>query len=223
MDHHDQAERSGGLVKKITPAQLRVYKQSWQQRVLNGSEPPLRTLGSSESDVGLGPNPYLIDARYASDHIRIFISSKMSRKPLQAERLAAAEVVDSLPNHRAWYWERDAKAGPYSTEPLCIRHAIASQGLILLLGGTLTVMTEKEYAAARDHGVPRYIFLKAAARPNPSVRTFIEAERASNVYQRFSNLNELKSLIFDSVLEFERISVHREIGRRRTTATRLSI
>lgn len=223
LEHHDQAERTGGLTKKITQAQLRVYKRGWEGKIRDGIAPPLEADRSLTVEESSDPAPSLIDEIYGSRALRIFISSKMRRRPLYSERLAAAEAVESLPGHRAWIWERDANAGPYSSELVCVRHARTSQGLILLLARDLTELTEKEYVAARDNGVPRYIFLKAGARPKAAVRDFVKAERATAVYQRFGNTNELKSLILGSIVEFERQSVMREIGRRRASGTSLSI
>src|SRR5881397_2663089 len=79
---------------------------------------------------------------------RVFVSSQMRRKPLAAERDAAARAIKSL-RHRPWLWERDARAGPYSSERICIGVAANSDALVLILARHLTPTTRKEYEATR--------------------------------------------------------------------------
>src|SRR5438876_10064041 len=79
---------------------------------------------------------------------RIFISSKMAGGAFKNERPAAARAIESLPEFRAWYWERDARAGPYSSRDLCTKTARTSDGLVLILGDELTPITRDEFVAA---------------------------------------------------------------------------
>ena len=68
-------------------------------------------------------------------HLKIFVSSKMAGGVYIVERSGCARVVDGTGIARAWYWERDAKSGPYCSEKVCLGHAATADGLILILRG----------------------------------------------------------------------------------------
>jgi len=46
------------------------------------------------------------------DRVKVFISSEMYSGLLNDERIAVVEATEQSGPHHAWYWERDAKAGP---------------------------------------------------------------------------------------------------------------
>src|SRR5436305_1454024 len=121
------------------------------------------------------------------DYSRIFISSKMYSGAFRKERAAAARAVESLPEFRAWYWERDARAGPYSSRDVCIRTARTSDGLILLLGDELTDITREEYAAAHGAGVPCFIFLDERLQRDAAADSFVRKEWPYAVTQPFKD------------------------------------
>ena len=52
------------------------------------------------------------------EHVTVFISSKMRSGTYVVERARCAETVDRTGLVRAWYWERDANAGPYCPSAL---------------------------------------------------------------------------------------------------------
>jgi tetratricopeptide (TPR) repeat protein len=132
---------------------------------------------------------------------RIFVSSHMGRRNvLRAEREAAARAIESTGIARAWYWERDAHAGPYSSERTCVGTAATSDGLVLILAGKLTRVTRMEYQAAHDAGAPCFIFVKQDARPAPDVRRFIAQERRHGaITVGFGSVEELRTRIVDAL------------------------
>jgi hypothetical protein len=93
------------------------------------------------------------------DHARIFISSRMCQT-FDAERIVAADSVDQIAGHRAWFWERDAAGGVLHSEQECVKYAKASAGLILLVDGELSDIVRAEYEAARAGGANRFIFIR---------------------------------------------------------------
>jgi hypothetical protein len=79
-----------------------------------------------------------------SDDLKLFISSKMRGGVFTIERQGCAEALEGTGMARAWYWERDADAGPYSDLHICLGHAATADGLVLLLGDELTDTTRQE-------------------------------------------------------------------------------
>jgi tetratricopeptide (TPR) repeat protein len=132
---------------------------------------------------------------------KIFVSSHMGqRNVLRAEREAAADAIESTGFARAWYWERDAHAGPYCSERLCARTAATSDGLVLILARKLTRVTLMEYKAAYDAGAPCFIFIKHGGRHDPEVNAFIAQERRSGaVTVPFGSLDELRTRIVNAL------------------------
>ncbi len=134
---------------------------------------------------------------------------------LDAERFAAAQAVDALEFAHAWYWERDANAGPYSSEAICLGHARTSDGLILIIADEITPITRKEYNAAKRACAPRYIFLKQGVTRSDAANRFIARERHHAVTVNFQNASELQSRILDSVRAYAVWVGRREQIRRR--------
>lgn len=137
------------------------------------------------------------------DELKIFISSQMRGGVLAFERIAAAEAVERIPSFaRAWYWERDADAGPYCSEPVCLGHAATSDGLILILGRELTPVTRREYEIAYARGVATYIFLDQRVEPDAGAKAFIDQERDHAITKGFKNASELQTHILESLMRF---------------------
>lgn len=148
--------------------------------------------------------------------MKVFISSHM-KGGLDSERIAAAEAVEATSFARAWYWERDSRAGPYSSEEVCLGHARTSDGLVLLLAEELRPMVRKEYRAAYDRGAPCYIMLKDLPIRPPDTEAFIGRERDGRaVTQGFGSTSELRTQVTGAIIEFAVQASRREIIRRRS-------
>ena len=134
---------------------------------------------------------------------RFFVSSHMGRRNvLRGEREAAVDAIESTGFARAWYWERDAHAGPYCSERICVGTAATSDGLVLILAHRLTGVTRMEYKAARDEGVPCFIFIKQGVRHDPDVSAFIAQERRHSVTVSFGSLEELRTRIVHALYAY---------------------
>jgi hypothetical protein len=118
---------------------------------------------------------------------------------LDAERAVAVRTIDAFYPHRAWAWERDAKAGTYSAARLCVKSAATSDGLVLILGDELTPITKREYHAARRSHVPRFLLLKDPSTHDAAAASFVRRERMRVVTRRFRNERELRTHIRESL------------------------
>lgn len=148
------------------------------------------------------------------DHLRIFISSRMN-KTLDAERKAAAEAVDRVSGHKAWWWEHDAPMGVLHSEKECIGFAKTSAALILLVAGELSAIVHSEYSAARDGGADRYILIRETDELPPEVDQFIKEQRAEVVTRSFRNVDELQTHIHQALTRsVVRAVAHRVLERR---------
>src|SRR6266542_2716862 len=126
-----------------------------------------------------------------ADHLKIFLSSRIRGGPLAAERRTAIGAIEASPFHRAWAWERDANAGPYSASAVCVAHARTSDALVLILAEDLTAMTRREYNAAKTAGVPRFVLLKDGVTQSAEVIRFVRRERRGLITANFQNEAEL--------------------------------
>jgi hypothetical protein len=149
------------------------------------------------------------------DLLKVFVSSQMRGKRLEAERKAVVRAVEATKMATAWHWERDAKAGPYCAKGVCVGHASTSDGLVLILGARLTPITRAEYNAAKRAGVPRFIFLKDRSRRDDGARRFIAREQKQAITRNFANTSELRTQVTASLLHNAVQAVRRDIARRR--------
>jgi hypothetical protein len=142
----------------------------------------------------------LNEIRYGrdSESLRIFISSKMDGS-LDEERRQAAEAVDRLDAHKAWWWEQDAPAGVLHSEKECIGIAATSDGLILLIAGAISPIIYAEYDAARGARAATYIFIRDDANIPEAERQFIQRERMTGVTRNFRNTAELETHVYQSL------------------------
>lgn len=147
-------------------------------------------------------------------HLKIFVSSQMQGSVLARERGAAIAAIDGLGFARRWAWELDAYAGPYCSEGVCIGHARTCDGLVLILGDTLTRVTELEYRAAKGNGAPCYILCKERANRDSRANSFLSAEREHAITKSFRNLPELKSHVVNSLYTNLVQAVRRDHARR---------
>jgi hypothetical protein len=136
-------------------------------------------------------------------HLKLFVSSKMSGGTYTVERQGCASAVDGTGIARAWYWERDTSAGPYCAEGVCLGQAASADGLILILGDELTQMTRREYEVAREREIPTFVFIDERLALNVEAEEFVRAERAGPaVTKNFTNLSELKTHVVDAIHTF---------------------
>ena len=130
------------------------------------------------------------------DQVKVFVSAKMSDGSLARERKTAIREIDGIPPHTAWAWEKSAAAGPYSALRICIANARTSEMLVLIVADEITAPTKKEYTAAKNRGVPRFIFMKQGVPRSADLTEFIEKERSKAITTvPFRNLPELRSQI----------------------------
>jgi hypothetical protein len=139
---------------------------------------------------------------------------------LKEERIAAAKVIDGSGFARAWYWERDANAGPYCSEQLCLGMARTSDGLVLLLASDITPITQREFMEARKHGVPCFVFQKDDAEPDDEVRAIVDLARSDGITVKFRNISELQTQILSSIYHHITMVHRKDIHRRHWKAQR---
>lgn len=159
-----------------------------------------------------GADEWLLQPRSLADELfsrpstmKIFISSKMRGEVLAVERVAAAEAVERIPDFAsAWYWERDADAGPYCAEGICLGHAATSDGLVLILGDELTPITRKEYELAYERGVPTYLLIDQRVAQNAAAQLFIDERQQSSgtTTKGFANVSELQTHIIEALMRY---------------------
>jgi tetratricopeptide (TPR) repeat protein len=130
-----------------------------------------------------------------ADHWKVFVSSKMAGGALKAERAAAVNAIDAFPLTRAWVWERDAVAGPYCSEPECVRQAGTADLFVLILSDELTPVTRLEFEAARAASVPAFVFLQADVERDDDTDAFVALVRKNGITQAFSSPGELATQI----------------------------
>lgn len=123
----------------------------------------------------------------------------MKGGPLKAEREMAVHAIESTSLAHAWCWERQARAGEFCAEGVCIGHARTSDGLVLILGDTLTPITRKEYLAAGDAHAARFILIQDGVDRDHDAREFIRRERSRAITKNFANLAELQKHIVDAL------------------------
>lgn len=149
------------------------------------------------------------------EHLKVFVSSQMrglsGAKVFEVERVTAAQTIDATAIARAWCWERDAQAGPYCSERVCVAHAATSDGLVLLVGETLTGITRKEYEVAHGRNVPCYVFVDQRVVQDDVAKQFIHDVRNSDVAitKGFGNVAELEGHITDALRHFTVQAVRR--------------
>src|SRR5947209_6735984 len=130
--------------------------------------------------------------------LQVFLSSKMRRNVLRAERAAAHRVIEATELWSCWNWELSATAGPYPPMDLCLDEVKKSDALVLVLGRDLTDHTRQEYELAADLPIRRYVFVKEGGLL-PHTRQFLEAIQSDITYQRFGNVGELETMIKESL------------------------
>jgi hypothetical protein len=140
---------------------------------------------------------------YGRDHtqLRFFVSSRMNGT-LDIERKIAADTIERLVTHRAWWWERDAPTGVLHSENECVKFARTSDGIVLLVGGELSPIVYSEYRAAKTASAERYIFVRVREGEvlPADVGAFVERERSTAVTRNFRNEAELESHLYQALI-----------------------
>lgn len=156
--------------------------------------------------------------------LKVFISSEMRSLRLQKERSEAARAVEATGWHFAWYWERDAQAGPYSSEDLCVKQARSSDRLVLILGQDLTPITKREYREAAAAGVACFIFVHAGVTRSAEAEAFLTRERPRSVYKTFGSPAELRTVLTEALIQHSILEARQALLHRRAivAAPRLS-
>lgn len=123
---------------------------------------------------------------------------------LQAERRAAADAVEKIPElAAAWFWERDAAAGPYSSEDVCLGQAATSDGLVLIVADELTPITRREFEVARERGVPVYLLIDQRVEMGAELAAFVEAQQSEGLVTKgFRTIGELETHVVEAVTAY---------------------
>lgn len=150
------------------------------------------------------------------ERLKVFVSSEMRTKALEAERVAAAEAVEGSGFHFAWYWERDATAGPYCSEGVCLGHARTSDCLILLLGTDLTPITHKEYLEAKAAGAACFLFVHSGMQLSSHASDFLKKEAEHVIYKKFGSPQELRTVVTQALLQHAVQAARRDQMERRS-------
>jgi hypothetical protein len=130
---------------------------------------------------------------------KIFVSSKMQGDPLKVERQMAVDAIESTALARAWCWERHVRAGEVCAAGVCIGHARTSDGLVLILGDSLTPITHQEYDAAGEARAARFILIQDGVKRDAEATEFIGRERDRAITKNFANLSELRTHLIDAL------------------------
>lgn len=142
--------------------------------------------------------------------LKVFVSSVMHGS-LMADRLVAAAAVESTSMHSAWYWERDADAGPYCAPGLCLAQARTSDCLVLLIEDDLSPITLAEYKEAKRHHVPRFVFLREGGTLTKRAQAFIAREQRHDiVHRRYSTDGDLRAGIVSALFRYAIASQRRQ-------------
>jgi|GEM_PF-2969127 len=135
-----------------------------------------------------------------ADHLKVFVSSKMKGGALKAQRRRALETIDAFPVTKAWAWERDASAGPYSSEAECVREAGTSDALVLILDEDITPITRAELTAARAACIPVFVMLKQNAQRSVALERLIAEIRSEGITTvTFASTGELDTQITKAI------------------------
>lgn len=121
---------------------------------------------------------------------------------LDSERKIAADTIERLVTHRAWWWERDAPTGVLHSENECVKFARTSDGIVLLVGGELSPIVYSEYLSAKSASAERYIFIRVREGDvlPADVRDFVDEERRTAVTRNFQNEAELESHLYQALV-----------------------
>jgi len=128
--------------------------------------------------------------------LQVFLSSKMRRNVLAAERQAARNAIMSLGVARVWDWETCGYADWRPPLEVCLQAVRESNALVLILGHDLTDHTRREHREAVKHNIPDFIFVKGSPRLlNQKARRYLRGRASRCKYQPFGSADELQTYI----------------------------
>lgn len=137
----------------------------------------------------------------SDNELQVFISSKMRKDALQAERNAAVQAARCYPGIiRPWHWEICGYAAPYPPMKICLEAVRNSDILILLLGYDLTDNTREEHRTAVRLKIPDFIFVKQG-RLKKETRGYLALHQNRATYMVFKSISELKTMVAKSLSE----------------------
>jgi hypothetical protein len=134
--------------------------------------------------------------------LKIFVSSKMSGGVYLGERKSCVGAVEGTGMAKAWFWERDANAGPFCSESVCLGHAATADGLILILGDELTPITRREFEVATERGIATFVFIDERETQNADALAFVRALQKRVVTKNFHNIAELETHVVAALHHF---------------------
>jgi hypothetical protein len=136
--------------------------------------------------------------RMSDGELQVFISSKMRRNALRAEREAAVAAVNEYPGLKAWHWETCGFAAPYPPMDICLQAVRESHMLVLLLSKDITDNTAQEHELAVSLRIPDLIFIKDGGL-GKETRAYVAKRQAA--FLTFHSTSELKTLVTRSLIK----------------------
>jgi len=156
--------------------------------------------------------------------LQVFISSKMRRNALRAEREAARNAVKALGFADAWDWETCGYADCRPPMQICLQAVRRSDVLVLLVGRDLTSHTKAEHREAIRCKKADFIFVKRCSL-KPETRNYLHRQGKRCTYQVFRSPQELTSgiqlSIWNHLMAVYRSANQPEIGTRHTSGKQL--
>jgi hypothetical protein len=131
--------------------------------------------------------------------LQVFLSSKMRRNVLHAERQAARKAILSFGGiTRVWDWETCAHASNKPPLQVCLQAVRESHALVLILGRDLTYHTKREHGEAVKNRIPDFVFVKKSrSLLNRDARRYLARRRCT--YRPFGSTRELRTYIQSSL------------------------
>jgi hypothetical protein len=126
--------------------------------------------------------------------LQVFLSSKMRRNVLAAERDVARRAIEATEVSWCWSWKQFATARSSPPMDRCLDEVKRSDAFVLILGRDLTPHTRQEYDLAVSLGIHRYVFVKEGPLL-PHTRAFLTGIQSDITYQLFGNVGELQSMV----------------------------
>lgn len=143
------------------------------------------------------------------EQLRVFVSSQMREQVLAIERQVAVEAIESEPSYCAWAWEREAVAGPYCSEKVCVANASTSDALVLPVAATSHRLPRRSTGRQSGQVFLASVLLKAGAQRTALAARFVSRERRNGVVTAdFGNVAELRTQVV-SALRHYHVMVHR--------------
>lgn len=149
------------------------------------------------------------------DCLWVFLCSEMK---LKKERNAVAACVKERRDlFRLWWWEENAFSGTFRPPEIYVDKAAQADLLILIIGGTLTPNSRKEYAASVHNHRNQLIYFKEGVTLDAKTKAF-KRRLKKITYWPFRNTSELRTYVAEhlrrNVVRLARIGTRAAIGTR---------